>query len=212
MSPIFAFSPLILEFTLTAVLIELTPGPNMAYLAALALASGKRVGFAAVAGICLGLTGIGILAAFGLAAFLDQVPLAYEALRYCGAAFMFYLAWEGWQGAAGEGDHALTARGAFIRALITNLLNPKAALFYVAVLPLFLDASSAKADGGLGGQTFVLAAIYVAIATLIHLLIVLFADALRPYLVSGNREKITRRILSASLALVALWFFLGTRR
>jgi threonine/homoserine/homoserine lactone efflux protein len=211
MIPIFAFPPLILEFTLTAVLIELTPGPNMAYLAALALASGKRVGFAAVAGICLGLTGIGILAAFGLAAFLDRVPLAYEALRYLGAAFMLYLAWEGWRGAAGEEDHSLTARGAFIRALITNLLNPKAALFYVAVLPLFLDHASASV-GGAAAQTFVLAAIYVAIATLIHLLIVLFADALRPYLVSGNREKITRRILSASLALIALWFFLGTRR
>jgi len=205
------FSPLILEFTLTAVLIELTPGPNMAYLAALALASGKRVGFAAVAGICLGLAGIGILAAFGLAAVLDQVPLAYQVLRYCGAAFMLYLAWEGWQGASGEGDHALTARGAFLRALLTNLLNPKAALFYVAVLPLFLDNASASV-GGAAAQTFVLAAIYVVIATLIHALIVLFADALRPYLVSGNREKITRRILSASLAVVALWFFLGTRR
>lgn len=205
------FSPLILEFTLTAVLIELTPGPNMAYLAALALASGKRVGFAAVAGICLGLTGIGILAAFGLAAFLDRVPLAYQVLRYCGAAFMLYLAWEGWRGAAGEGDHALTARGAFFRALLTNLLNPKAALFYVAVLPLFLDASAAGGNG-LTAQTIVLAVIYVSIATLIHLLIVLFADALRPYLVAGNREKITRRVLSASLALVALWFFLGTRR
>lgn len=210
MVPIFVFPPRLFEFILTALLIELTPGPNMAYLAALTLGSGKRVGFAAVTGICLGLSGFGLLAAFGLAVFLDQVPLAYEALRYCGAAFMLYLAWEGWQGAEGKADAALTKSGAFFRALITNLLNPKAALFYVAVLPLFLEATPQAA--GLQSATFVLAAVYVAIATLIHFLIVLFADALRPYLVEGARETITRRLLSFSLALVALWFFLGTRR
>ena len=201
-------TPILLEFTLTALLIELTPGPNMAYLAALSLAEGRRVGFAAVAGVALGLAIVGLLAALGLAALLEATPWAYQLLRYGGALFLLYLAWEGWKGSDGDMMQAMGRRAAFGRALLTNLLNPKAALFYVAVLPLFLPRES----GGLIGPSLILAAIYVGVATLIHVLIVLFADALRPYLVSGRREKMTRRVLSASLALVAVWFFVGSSR
>lgn len=199
---------LLIEFTLTALLIELTPGPNMAYLAALSLAEGRRVGLAAVAGVALGLAIVGALAAFGLAALLEATPLAYQALRYGGALFLLYLAWEGWNGTDGDVMQPMGRRAAFGRALLTNLLNPKAALFYVAVLPLFLP----REGGSMVLPSLVLAAIYVAVATLVHAAIVLFADALRPYLVSGRREKLVRRVLSASLALVALWFFVGSSR
>ena len=201
-------TPSLLEFTLTSLLIELTPGPNMAYLAALSLAEGRRVGLAAVAGVALGLAIIGALAVLGLAAVLEATPWAYQLLRYGGALFLFYLAWEGWKGADDDEMESMGRRAAFGRALLTNLLNPKAALFYVAVLPLFLP----REGGNLVLPSLALAAIYVAVATLVHAAIVLFADALRPYLVSGPHERLVRRILSASLALVALWFFVGSSR
>lgn len=198
---------LLIEFALTSLLIELTPGPNMAYLAALCLAEGRRVGFAAVAGIALGLAGIGMLAAFGLANIVERVPGAYEALRYAGAAFLLYLAWEGWRGADGVQDgHGRGA--AFRRALMTNLLNPKAALFYLAVMPLFLGTG--RPD--ITTQTLLLVAIYVAIATLVHAMIVLFAAGLRPFIVEGPHETLARRFLALSLGAVAIWFFWSTRR
>jgi threonine/homoserine/homoserine lactone efflux protein len=196
------------EFALASLLIELTPGPNMAYLAALSLAEGRRPGFAAVAGVALGLAGIGLIAALGLASLIERIPAAYEALRYAGAAFLLYLAWEGWRGAGESSPAALGEGAAFRRALLTNLLNPKAAAFYVMVMPLFLVPER----GDAGGQTLILVAIYVAVATLVHGAIVLFASALRPYLVEGPYERLVRRLLAASLALVALWFFWGTRR
>ncbi|MCA0399706.1 MAG: LysE family translocator [Proteobacteria bacterium] len=198
----------LLEFALTSLIIELTPGPNMAWLAALSLAEGRRAGFAAVAGVSLGLAGVGIAAVFGLAAVLDGNRVLYDILRYAGAGFLLYLAWEGWQGADG-GENGKMGRGAaFRRALAQNLLNPKAALFYIAVLPLFLK------PGGQGvmAQTMVLVAIYVAVATAVHAGIVLFAAGLRPYLVAGPHEKLVRRLLAFSLALVAIWFFWSTRR
>ena len=196
------------EFALASILIELTPGPNMAFLAALSLAEGRRIGLMAVAGVMCGLAGIGILAALGLATALDTIPYAYEILRYAGAAFLLFLAWEGWQGAGGD-TPPMGGSKAFSRALLQNLLNPKAALFYVAVMPLFLSPSSAI---GLMAESFVLVVIYVAVATAIHAAIVLFAGALRPYLVAGPYEQRVRRLLALSLAVVAIWFFWSTRR
>jgi threonine/homoserine/homoserine lactone efflux protein len=195
-----------LEFALTALLIELTPGPNMAWLAALALAEGRRKGFAAVAGVTLGLAGIGLLSVFGLATIINEIPHAYDILRYAGALFLLFLAWEGWRG--GETGEPMSDGAAFRRALMTNLLNPKAALFYIAVLPMFLVPSA----GSLMAQSLFLLAIYVAVATVIHAGIVAFAAALRPYIVKGPYEIVVRRALALMLALVALWFFMGTRR
>jgi threonine/homoserine/homoserine lactone efflux protein len=196
-----------LDFILTSVLIELTPGPNMAYLAALALAEGRRVGLSAVAGVALGLSIIGILAALGVAAAISASPLAYEGLRYAGAAFLLYLAWEGWTGADGV-EKPIGRRAAFGRALMTNLLNPKAAVFYVTVLPLFVGPPGPD----LALRNLWLVALYVMVATIIHAAIVLFADALRPYLVEGPRERFVRRSLAGGLALIAVWFFVGTSR
>lgn len=195
------------EFLLTSVIVEITPGPNMAYLAALSLAEGRRVGLSAVAGVALGLTLIGVAAALGVTAMISASPPAYQLLRYAGAAFLLYLAWEGWCGADGI-DTPMGRRAAFGRALLTNLLNPKAAAFYVTVLPLFLGS---PVDGVLARNLW-LVAIYVAVATAIHAAIVLFADTLRPYLVEGPRERFVRRALAVALALVALWFFIGTRQ
>lgn len=196
----------LVSFVLTAFLIELTPGPNMAWLAALTLSEGRRIGFSAVAGVSLGLSVVGLLSVFGLAAAITSIPYAYDALRYAGALFLLYLAWEGWHG---DGEQAPMSDGAaFGRALLTNLLNPKAAVFYIAVLPLFITI----AEDRVIAQSVILVAIYVAVATAVHASIVVFAAALRPYLVEGPHEQLVRRVLALSLALVALWFFVGTRR
>jgi threonine/homoserine/homoserine lactone efflux protein len=195
------------EFALASLLIELTPGPNMAWLAALALVEGRRTGLMAVAGVALGLAGIGVLAALGLATALDSIPYAYDGLRYAGAAFLLWLAWEGWRG-AGEESSPMGGRGAFMRALLQNLLNPKAAMFYIAVMPLFLPSATT----GRVSETLALVAVYVAVATAVHVGIVLFAGALKPYLVEGPYEKVVRRALALSLVGVALWFFLKSAR
>lgn len=199
--------PLLAKFTLTALIIELTPGPNMGYLAALSLAEGRRMGLAAVAGVSLGLALVGVLAVLGLASFIDRIPYAYEALRYLGAGYLLYLAWDAWQVAGGE-EAPMGNGAAFRRSLLANILNPKSAVFYVAVLPLFLPPQHAD----VAGRTALMAAIYVGVATAVHTAIVLFAAALRPYLVDGPHERLVRRLLAASLAIVAIWFFWSTRQ
>ncbi|MCA0272035.1 MAG: LysE family translocator [Proteobacteria bacterium] len=196
-------------FVLTATLIELTPGPNMAWLALVAATEGRRPGYAAVAGVALGLALIGIAAAFGLAALIAATPAFYQGLRWGGVLYLLWLAWDGWRDAgdgAGIGLSEITLARAFRRGLVTNLLNPKAAIFYVAVLPGFTDPGAPVLD-----ETLILTAAYVAVATVIHAAIVTLAGSANALLSDPGRSRVVRRALSAALALVALWFFWSSR-
>jgi threonine/homoserine/homoserine lactone efflux protein len=195
-----ADAPALLTFALTSLLVELTPGPNMAWLALVAAAEGRRVGLAAVAGVALGLAIVGLGAAAGLAALVAGSPVVYQALRWGGAAYLLYLAWDGWRDAAAEGPApGLRPAQAFRRGLVTNLLNPKAAVFYVAVMPRFLPETGAAVAAAS------LAAVYVAVATLVHAGIVAVAGTAHALLSDARRERLMRRALSLALAAVAVW-------
>jgi threonine/homoserine/homoserine lactone efflux protein len=194
------------QFVMAALIIELTPGPNMTYLAIVSVSNGWRAGFATVLGVALGLTVVGIIAAFGVAALVQSSDLLYEALRWAGVIYLLWLAYEGWHGEEFDTGPPGDARN-FMRGLVTNLLNPKAAVFYVAVLPSFIDA-----DKPVLAQTLVLSAVYVAIATVIHASIVLLGGSLEPLLTNPARETLIRRVLSVFLGLVAIWFAWSTAR
>jgi threonine/homoserine/homoserine lactone efflux protein len=197
----------IAAFALTSLLVELTPGPNMAYLALVAATEGRRPGYAAVAGVAVGLAVVGLLAALGLASLIASSPFAYQTLRWAGAAYLLWLAWEGWRGA--EVADAGIAPGSplllwFRRGLITNLLNPKAAVFYMAALPAFLTPASAVSDA------VALSMIYVAVATFVHGMIVTLAGFAQALLTNPRRETLLRRVLSVALAGVAVWMLWRT--
>lgn len=200
----------LVAFAVTCLLIEITPGPNMAYLAVLSAVSGRRAGLAATVGIALGLLAVGLASAFGLASLISTSPLAYEALRWGGVVYLLWLSWDGWRDAetsAAKADAPAGDAGYFARGLVTNLLNPKAAVFYVAVLPSFVTAGIAVLQ-----QTVLLSAIYVAIATAIHSGIVVLAGAARPFLEDPSRSRVLRRTLSLVLAGIAVWFAYATAR
>ncbi|KJZ20705.1 LysE family translocator [Loktanella sp. S4079] len=194
----------LMAFAGTAMLIELTPGPNMVYLAVVAASQGRRLGFAAVAGVALGLALVGIAAALGLAALINASPVFYQALRFGGVGYMLWLAWDAWRDAdepVQQVAHGIAARTYFRRGLITNLLNPKAAVFYVAILPSFVDPALPVVP-----QTLALSAVFVAVATIIHALIVGLAGTAQVLLEDPKRSTFIRRALALALVGVALWF------
>lgn len=203
--------PLPLTFIATAFVIELTPGPNMGYLALLSARQGRRAGLAATFGVAIGLLIVGLAAALGLTAIIATSRWLYEGIRWAGALYLLWLAWEGWRG---EGDltyinqtEATVADSRFfVRGLMTNLLNPKAGIFYVATLPTFVDATAAALP-----QILFLTVVYVAIATLAHSTIVLLAGAARPWLENEARSRMARRILSLLLAGIAIWLLIATK-
>lgn len=193
----------IASFILTCLLIEITPGPNMTYLALVAMRYGKRKGLATLAGIALGLLVLGLAAAYGLAAALNHSPILYQVLRVAGIGYLLWLAWGTWRE---QPDAQIPDDLRFFRhGLVTNLLNPKALLFYIAVLPGFVDGAAALAP-----QMLRLTLIYVAIATAVHAVIVALATPLGKWLQTTQRQQFTRRIFAGLLVLVAVWIAIAT--
>jgi threonine/homoserine/homoserine lactone efflux protein len=128
---------MILAFTAVALLLTLTPGADTALVLRTSVAAGRRAGVRCTLGICLGTMTWAAASALGVAALVERSPLAFDVLRYAGAAYLIWL-----------GLHALRARpsgtgGAapprpFRTGLLTNLLNPKIGVFYATLLPAFL--------------------------------------------------------------------------
>lgn len=177
----------------------------MAYLAILSASDGRKAGLAATAGIALGLLVVGITAAMGVAALISSSALAYQILRWGGVCYLLWLAWDGWktEPETSPGKMGCSAHRSkfFKRGLIINLLNPKAAVFYIAILPEFIVSSSSIVY-----QAVTLTTIYVMLATSMHILVVTLAGTARQFLEDSYRRLVARRILSITLAAIAFWF------
>jgi threonine/homoserine/homoserine lactone efflux protein len=154
-------------FLAAGVLLNLTPGQDTMFIVGRALSGGTRAGVAAAFGICTGSVGHTIAAALGLSLILATSALAFTVVKLLGAAYLVYLgvrlllskpAGQGVvaPGAAAYGT-AVTARAVFLQGVLTNLLNPKVALFFLAFLPQFIDtASGARVPAFLAlGATFI---------------------------------------------------------
>ena len=200
---------MLIQFLITSFLMEITPGPNMAYLATVSLAYGRRAGFAIVLGVALGLSAYGILAAVGMAALITEWPMIYEAIRWLGIGYLLWLAFDAWREAAAK-DEAVPVdpSGLVLRGFLTNILNPKASLVFVTLVPRFVDplAGSAIAQGLAFG------AVFVAVATFVHVVIVLFAHELRPWLAGGPARRYVGQVSACLLVAVAAWLAWETHR
>jgi threonine/homoserine/homoserine lactone efflux protein len=133
----------ILLFMTAGLALNLTPGPDMLFVAAQGTSGGRRAGLAAAAGIFLGcMVHIGAVA-LGLATLLARVPPAYEAVRWGGAAYLVYLGGRALLGPSPlvvtPSAPARSRRNAVVQGAGTNILNPKVALFFLAFVPQFVD-------------------------------------------------------------------------
>ena len=189
------------EFLVAAIVMEITPGPNMTWLALLSAREGRMAGLQAVAGIATGLTLLAVIAATGAAALISAWPPVYEALRWAGVIFLLYLAWETWVGEKQTGKPREPGKH-FWRGLVVNLLNPKAAAVFIVMIPGF--AGPAPSAALLLGMTLT----YLAIATFAHVLIAAFASNFQKAMANPKREVLVRRIFAVALAAVAIWFAL----
>jgi threonine/homoserine/homoserine lactone efflux protein len=137
-------------FLATAIVLIITPGQDTFFILGRSLAGGRPAGIAAALGISVGSVGHTVLAALGLSALLATSPAAFTAVKLAGAA---YLVWIGVRAfftrATGLPGREPAAAGdgrwpAFRSGILTNLLNPKVALFFLALMPQFIEASSAN--------------------------------------------------------------------
>lgn len=177
----------------------------MAYLVIVAASRGKRSAIFATMGVALGLLIIGILAALGLATIAAKTPLIFQTLRWLGTFYLVYLAWDTWKmKIAPAGFKSVRPQQDyqfFRRGLIVNLLNPKAALFFISILPTFVQSSTSKT-----ALLFTLTVIYVLIATGVHLLLIFFASHIHSWFEKPSHERLMRGIFSILLLIIACWF------
>ena len=194
-------------FLIAMLVIELTPGPNMGWLAALSAQHGSRVGVMAVAGVTLGLAGQIILAATGVAAVISEIPVIYHALRWAGVLFMLWLAWQAYSEVGSAVPVTGLSEKGFRRGLFANLLNPKALVFYVIIIGQFTRPEL----GALWWQIIILGAIHLGISIAIHLLIVILGANLGRRLEAWRTSLSARLFFSLSLVAIALWIAVSTR-
>lgn len=197
-------------FLLAVLAVELTPGPNMGWLAVVSAARGVTAGLAAVVGVTLGLAAWMLAAAFGLTEVLLAWPALYQAVRWAGVLFLIWLAWEAWRGGgdpATEDATAQTRRALFLRGLAGNLLNPKAAVFYAALLPTFMWPG----HGSLLVQALTLGSLHLVVAVVVHTGIVMTAARAGGPVVRRLEGPRLKAGMALCLLAVAVWMAWETR-
>lgn len=162
-----------LIFAGAALLMVLSPGPNMIYLISRSICQGRRAGLISLSGVIAGFFVHLFAAAAGLSALFLAIPLAYEALKWAGAIYLAYLAWQAVRPGAQSpfAPRALPADGSarlFAMGFLTNALNPKIAVFYLSILPQFV----VPGRGSVFAQSVVLGATQIAVSFSVNLLIV----------------------------------------
>ena len=190
-------------FLLAMALIELTPGPNMGYLAVIAAGRGRLAGVLSVVGVTVGLAVYLVLAVFGLTHGLTQSPVAMTALKWGGVVYLLVLAAEALRPTRGAIAIDGSAGRLMARGLVANLLNPKALLFYGVLLPGFVRPGHAA----VWAQLLILGSAHIVISIMVHLGIVLGAAGATAAW-SWDRRRMVRYISAAGLAAVALWLSL----
>jgi threonine/homoserine/homoserine lactone efflux protein len=157
-----------LTFLIAALALNLAPGPDMLYVIGRSVGQGRKAGIVSALGVFVGCCAHILAAAFGIAALLRSSPLAFNVVRYAGAAYLIYL---GIRMLAQKTDLASqqfkadSLTSIFRQGAITNVLNPKVAIFFLAFLPQFIDARR----GSVALQIVVLGLIFNVGGTLVNL-------------------------------------------
>jgi threonine/homoserine/homoserine lactone efflux protein len=190
----------LLAFALLCLGLVLTPGPNMMYLVSRSICQGRSAAMVSLGGVGLGFLVYMLAAALGITALLFAVPIAYDVLRLTGAAYLLYLAWQALR-PGGRSPFQVrdlpvdSNRRLFAMGLVTNLLNPKAAMLYLSLLPQFID----PAHGNVLTQSLVLGSLQIIISLSLNALIATAAGTIAVFLGSRPLWMVVQRWLMGTV-------------
>lgn len=187
-------------FALVALGMVLTPGPNMIYLISRSICQGRHAGLISLGGVALGFVFYMLCAAFGITAFVFAVPYAYDTLRFGGALYLLYLAWQavkpGGRSAFAVRDLPVdTPRKLFSMGFITNLANPKIAVMYLSLLPQFI----VEGHGSVLTQSLALGSVQISISLAVNALIIVTAGSMSTFLAGRPQWLLVQRWLMGSV-------------
>jgi len=190
----------LLIFAGAALLMVLTPGPNMIYLISRSICQGRKAGIISLVGVIAGFLVHMFAAAVGCTALFLKIPLAYEALRWAGAAYLLFLAWQAVKPGARSPFEARNLpidppRKLLLMGFLTNLLNPKIAMFYLSIFPQFVSPE----HGSLFSQSIELGLTQIGVSFTINLCIALSAASLAAWFARSPRWLVLQRYIMGTV-------------
>jgi len=204
----------LLIFAAAALLMVLTPGPNMIYLISRSICQGRRAGVTSLLGVVGGFFVHMFAAAAGLTAVFLAVPMAYEVLKWAGALYLLWLAWQAVKPGARSPFEAQqlpadSSRKLITMGFLTSALNPKIAVFYLSVFPQFISPE----HGSVFAQSMVLGLTQISVSFSVNLLIALFAAGIAAWFVRNPTWlSLQRYVMGFVLGGLAVRLMLEQRR
>lgn len=192
-------------FFVASVALALAPGPDNIYVLTQSAIQGRAAGLFVTLGLCTGLLFHTAAVVLGVAALFAASAVAFNVLKYIGAAYLLYLAWQAFRAGTSDllenRDKAIPSHHLYARGVVMNITNPKVAIFFLAFLPQFAD----PARGSLSLQLTLFGAIFIVAALLVFGLIAWFAGFLGERLGQSRRAQIIlNRIAGTIFAGLAL--------
>ncbi len=196
----------LIAFALIALGMVLTPGPNMVYLISRSISQVRLAGLISLGGVALGFVFYVLCAAFGITALVIAVPYAYDALRFAGALYLLWLAWQAVR-PGGRSPFQVrqlpkdSPRRLFLMGFFTNLLNPKIAVMYLSLLPQFVTPEK----GNVLGQLLTLGATQIVISVSVNAIIAITAGSIAVFLAGRPLWAVIQRwLMGTALAGLAM--------
>lgn len=202
----------LLAFFAASVALAIAPGPDNIFVLTQSAVSGRVTGVMITLGLCTGLVIHTTAVALGVAAVFQTSAAAFTVLKFVGAGYLMYLAWQAFRSSVSEistdSQVSRSYRRLYLRGIIMNVTNPKVALFFLAFLPQFAD----PARGSLVAQIFVLGAVFIVAALLVFVSVAMLAGAIGEWLNRSERvQRTMNRIAGAVFAGLALKLLTSVR-
>lgn len=204
----------VLIFAAACLLMVLTPGPNMIYLISRSICQGRKAGVTSLLGVVAGFFVHMFAAAVGLTAVFLAVPMAYETLKWAGALYLLWMAWQAVKPGARSAFDAQelvpdSSSKLVLMGFMTSVLNPKVAMFYLSVFPQFISPE----HGSMFTQSLVLGLTQISVSFTVNLLIALFASGIAVWFVRNPLWlAVQRYVMGCVLAALAVRLMLEQRK
>ncbi|MFC4766688.1 LysE family translocator [Effusibacillus consociatus] len=196
----------LLYFIAVSMLMTIAPGPDILFVIAQSVSQGRKAGIATALGLCSGVTVHTLAAALGISALLHQSTVAFQIVKYAGALYLLYMAWqaikEGSDSPVNQTATRMSPGALYRRGILMNVLNPKVSLFFLAFLPQFVSPEV----GNISGQMIVLGLIFMLQAIIIFTLVAIFSGSFGRKIV--NNSRISKYV---NMAKASIFVFIGIR-
>lgn len=194
-----------LEFLVTSLVVVLIPGTGVLYAVATGLFIGKRASLFAALGCTLGIVPALLASVFGLAALFHTSALVFQIVKYLGAAYLLYLAWQMWRSSAplsvAESNEDIKYESIVLKGFLLNILNPKLSIFFLAFLPQFIPADTDNAFL----QMLTLGGVFMFMTFVVFIAYGFLSGSFSEFIVNSKKASMAiQKVFAASFAALGL--------